>query len=138
MSVLPPTEVKEVTVEELGHRPAIFTKARKNAPQAAKAIADVLGNADWVDGAAIVLDWEGVLVKQWNPKTPPEFLKPALYISVAKFVPEFGEYLDATERIDVDDVFGNEVIAGTHVRDVLEVMRQRIFESIEERRNGYR
>lgn len=85
----------KVIVRELGSPPAIMTPARLNAPQGARALADIMAEETYADLATISVDWEG------------DGLTPVLSILTVKFFPEYApENLQHFWPIDMEDAFG--------------------------------
>ena len=85
----------KVVVRESGNRPALTTPSRLNAPQGAKALADLLADKYFADVADILIDWEG------------DGFTPALIVSVFKWFPEFsGRRLQTQQVFSIDDFFG--------------------------------
>lgn len=86
----------KVIVRELGTKPTIMTPARLNAPQGAKALADIMANEDYADMATINVDWQG------------DGVTPVLSILTVKFFPEYApENLQHFWPIDMEDAFGS-------------------------------
>jgi hypothetical protein len=83
-------------VREAGQRPLISTPSRLNAPQGAKALADMMAEEDFADMCIITLDWEG------------DGITPVLAIEVFKwFVGDPPRRLSVGPwNIDMDDAFG--------------------------------
>jgi len=108
----------KVIVRELGTKPAIMTPARINAPQGAKALADIMAEENYADMATISVDWEG------------DGLTPVLSILTVKFFPEYApENLQHFWPIDMEDAFGS---AGTADRETLLAINQQLREHFNE------
>lgn len=97
--------------EELGDRPAVLTKARRNAPQFARRIAALLSVEEWADSSDVVLDWSDV-----SDRLP--FPYPVLYVRAYKGIPGVG-LLRQELRYDVDDVFSSDVMSATILLDIV-------------------
>lgn len=123
-----------VIVVERGERPALMTKARVIAPQAAKFFADRLETQTFADQASIVLDWMGDY--HWNSDTPmPEELRlPAMYIVAEKWYPQIEQWLKVDVALDVESMFGRDDAKA----DDLEEVGQQLAEKVrsEEKRKG--
>ena len=87
----------QVIVRELGSKPTIMTPARLNAPQGARALADIMAEEDYADLATISVDWKG------------DGITPVLSILTVKFFPEYApENLQHFWPIDMEDAFGSD------------------------------
>ena len=108
----------KVIVRELGTKPAIMTQARLNAPQGAKALADIMANEDYADMCTISVDWEG------------DGMTPVLSLLTVKFFPEYApENLQHFWPIDMEDAFGS---GGKADRDTLLEINQMLKEHFTE------
>ena len=120
---LPLVEKTTVQVIEMGYRPAIMTPARTNAPQAATALGQMFEQRRFGELAVVILDWDNSL-----GQLPPDAVKPILYMEVTRWFPEYGESVSLTVqgRIDVDDVFGGDVLT----RSVMEELVNELGETL--------
>jgi len=108
----------KVIVRELGSKPAVMTPARLNAPQGARALADIMANEDYADLCTISVDWEG------------DGLTPVLSLLTVKFFPEYApENLQHFWPIDMEDAFGS---GGKANRDTLLEINQMLKEHFTE------
>lgn len=86
----------KVVVRELGRRPSIMTPARLNAPQGARALADIMARENYADLCTISVDWVG------------DGFTPVLSVYTVKFLPEIApENLQHFWPIDMEDAFGS-------------------------------
>lgn len=117
----------EVEVVEVGERPQVLTKARRFAPAGARVLGEVLGQMEFGDGAAVVLDWSNNLGLM-----PEETAKPVMHVRVVKRLPMFTErnvlYVDV--RLDVDDVFGGDNMTAESIRDIVNELRDKVEQQV--------
>ena len=85
----------KVVVREYGTRPSIATPARLNAPQGAKALADILADKDFADLCVLTIDWEG-----------DGFTSVLSILTVKWFIEYGGQRLEHVWPIDLEDAFG--------------------------------
>jgi hypothetical protein len=102
---------------EAGDRPAVATKARLNAPQAAKALCDMLAEETFADMCVITNDWEG------------DGFTPVMEIYTVKWhIDQGGRRTEHRWPIDIDDAFGEDNMTNPLlrqiVRDIEEKMRE--------------
>jgi hypothetical protein len=119
-----------VEVSELGTRPAVFTKSRAFAPEAAKALSQYLSKFDWADKAFVILDWDNSLQLQ-----PEDAAIPILVIQIVKGEPGYG-LLRMEWKWDVDDIFGTDSMTPTLLVDLVEDMRVAVEEAVAARRSN--
>ena len=85
----------KAVVREIGTRPAIATPASLNAPQGAKAFADIMAAKDFADLCVINIDWDG------------DGFTPVLNIVTIKWFIEYGgQRLEHEWPIDLQEAFG--------------------------------
>lgn len=113
----------KVVVRELGSRPPIATPARLNAPQGAKALADLLAPEDFADLCVINIDWEG------------DGMTPVLSIFTAKWFIEYnGQRLEHEWNIDLEDAFGMGNMDNSTLRLMVSELRDHFNQQTEARR----
>jgi hypothetical protein len=117
------TEKMKVYVREVGDRPALATPARLNAPQGAKALADLLAEEDFADACVIELDWEG------------DGFTPAMIIYLAGWYRDWpGSALTLDPWvIDLEDAFGRDNMDNGVLRLIVHTLRE-LFEGMVEAR----
>ena len=113
----------KVVVRELGQRPALATPARLNAPQGAKALADLMAEEEFADLCVIELDWVG------------DGIKPVMVIYVAGWFRDWpGESLTLEPWvIDLQDAFGKDNMDGSVLRLIVYEIKA-VFEGMVEAR----
>lgn len=110
----------KVIVREMGRRPVIATPGRLNAPQGARALADLLAEEDFADMCVLTLDWEG------------DGFTPAFVIETFKWVIQLkGARLSTEWVIDLDDAFGQDNMSHSILRGIVEDLRVLTNEEIE-------
>lgn len=114
-----------VRVIELGNRPLILTRARKNAPQAAKAIGELLELRQIGDMGVVMLDWDNELKGM-----PDEVAMPVIYISATKFFPGTELNLTVESRINVDEVFTQDELTSSILMDVVNELNEKMKSEI--------
>lgn len=121
----------QVEAIELGDRPVIFSRARRYAPAGAKAFAELLEKYDFADDAYLVLDWSNDL-----GTVPEEVGKPMLHIKIRKKLAEYSvnNVLTIDERLDVDDVFGNDEVTAEVIVELVQELRNKVAEQVALRR----
>lgn len=121
----------EVEVVEMGDRPLTLTKARRFAPAGARVLGEVLGQMEFADGAAVVVDWSNAL-----GQLPPDAVIPVLHVRVVKRLREYTErnvlYVDA--RLDIEDIFGGDNITAESIRDIVNELREKVEEQVQLRK----
>jgi len=124
------SEGMAVRVFEYGNRPAVLTRARRFAPEAARAIGEIMGQKRVGDLGIVVVDWCNQLGQQ-----PSDIAKPILHLQVIKDYGDTGQSLMVESRIDVDEVFGAPDFID---RSLLADLVQELYEKIasEEARKG--
>jgi hypothetical protein len=116
----------KVIVREIGNRPAIATPARLNAPQGAKALADLLSEETFADLCTIDIDWEGdgftsamvIRVVGWYPDWPGDALVMPPWI------------------IDMEDAFDRDNMDNGILRLMVHQMKELFEGLVEERRQN--
>lgn len=99
-------------VREMGNRPIIATAGRLNAPQGAKALADLLAEETFADMAVLTIDWDG------------DGFTPAFVIETFKWVIELkGKMLRTEWIIDLDDAFGLDNMTNALLRSMVADLR---------------
>lgn len=113
----------DVTVSEIGERPAVFTKARRFAPAGAKVLGELLGQMQFGDRAEVVLDWSNSFGLM-----PDEASKPLLLVAVTKRFPQLPppNVLTVHDRLDVDDLFGGDNMTAESIRDIVNALRDKM------------
>ena len=114
----------------MGYRPDILTPARKNAPQAATVIGQLLGQRRFGELAVVVLDWDNSL-----GQLPPDAVKPIIYMEVTRWFPDMGPTVTLTVqgRIDVDDVFGSDVLTRSLMDDLVNELGETLASKAKEK-----
>lgn len=113
----------KVVVRELGRRPAVATPARLNAPQGAKALADLLAEKDFADLCVINIDWEG------------DGFTPVLNVFTVKWFVEYGgQRLEHEWPIDLEDAFGLDNMDHNILRHIVMQLEDHFNEMTEARR----
>lgn len=120
---------------EEGNRPTILTRARQQAPQARAAMTQMLASQDWAHMAFIVLDWTGLIAfidgDGRSQDLPPGALDkslPVMYIQVIKSMPQYGGSIVVEHRLDIDDVFGGNVITGDDLAGLILQLKEEVAE----------
>lgn len=110
-------------VREMGDRPAMLTPARMNAPQGAKALADMLAPLDFADLAILTLDWEG------------DGFTPAFVVECTKWVPKYSPSNLQLEPwvIDMEDAFGVGNMTNSTLQEMVSSMREAMESALERR-----
>jgi hypothetical protein len=122
----------QVVAYEVGDRPALLTKARMFAPQAAQAFAVALETQDWGHRAEVVIDWSGTIAFDGPP--PPEALDkllPVMYLQVIRAEPSMGGTLRVEQRLDIDDLFGGDNFTVTDVENIVAEMKRTVLDELE-------
>lgn len=122
----------EVFAAELGDRPAILTKARRNAPQGVIAIAQTLERFGFADTGYVLLDWSDVSARQ---EVPDSAVIPVLYIKASKRLQyEKQPWVNVEVRLDVEDIFGgSDDITATSIVEVVAEMERKMLGEIARR-----
>lgn len=116
----------KVIVREMGRRPVISTPGRINAPQGAKALADLLADEDFADLCVLTLDWDG------------DGFTPAFVVETFKWVIELkGQRLTLEWVIDLDDAFGQDLMTHSILRGIVADLRNLTNEEVERRTAQY-
>jgi hypothetical protein len=121
---LPLVEDTTVRAVETGTRPRVMTRARKDAPQAAKMAAEILGQRRLGELATVVLDWDDQMGQQHA-----DIIKPIIYMSVSRRFPEIGAtgaWLTVESRIDVDNVFLADVMTRSILEDLIDELGEKL------------
>lgn len=118
-----------VSIKEVGTRPALLTKARMNAPQGAKAIADTIYDSNICDRAILMIDWDGDSLWDTASKGPmPEEMKRPLFIIYAdKYYSNVNRYASIEIPLDMEEVFGQD----NFTREIAMELAQHIKEEFE-------
>ena len=121
----------QVDVVEMGDRPTVMTKARRFAPEGARIFGAYLSELSFADGAALVLDWSNEM-----GGLPIDVSKPILYVRVIKKLPQFERrnVLTIDERLDVEDVFGNDTMTADYIRDLVHELEEKIDQQVTQRK----
>jgi len=107
-----------VEVAEVGTRPAMWTRARLNAPAGCKRLGELFSQQDWADKAIVVLDWEPEELKESNLKDA------VVRVMVFKRVGE--RRLDLTQNFDVNDLFSVDMISGNELGWITEDFKKKL------------
>lgn len=109
----------KVVVREFGSRPALATPARLNAPQGARALADLLSEEEFADFCTIDLDWEG------------DGFTPAMIIRVAGWYRDWPGQALMSEPwiISIEDAFGQDNMDNGVLRLMVSELRE-LFEGM--------
>jgi len=113
-----------VEVHEVGHRPAILTKQRKFAPQAAHAMANYLQAREFAGKTFIVLDWSNE-----TGQLPADAVRPILYMQAVRDVPGKGQ-LRVELKYDVDDIFSKEFMTPTILVDLCHELEEAVERAV--------
>lgn len=120
--------MSRVEVKEYGARPALMTPARLNAPQGAKAIADLAHESGVVDYLSIVIDWDGS-----HFMGEQSFNKPIIYIYAAKYFQNINRTAYIEIPLDMEEAFSqsnfNSVVAAELVQHIAEEFEKKLSES---------
>lgn len=119
LPLIPEDEVT-VRVLEVGTRPVIMTKARRDAPQAAATMGRILGQRRFAELNEVVLDWSNELNQQ-----PAEIAKPVMFMACTRAFPGRG-YLTVESRLDVDDIFGADVLTLSLLEDLANELGEKL------------
>jgi len=104
---------------EAGDRPAVATSARLNAPQAAKALCDMLADEDWADMCIITTDWD---TSRTN--------SPIMMIYTIKWSIEHGgRRIEHEWPIDVDEAFGEDNMTNPILRQIVREIETKMREA---------
>lgn len=113
----------KVFVREIGSRPMISTVASINAPQGAKALADLMAPEDFADLCVINLDWVG------------DGFTPVMMITTVKWFLEYGgQRLEHSWPIDMEDAFGYDNMNNETLRLIVIQLREHFYQQIEMRK----
>jgi len=113
----------KVVVREIGSRPVISTPARLNAPQGAKALADLLADKDFADLCVLNIDWDG------------DGFTPVLMVVAVKWFIEYGgQRLEMEWPIDIDEAFGRDNMNNGILRDIVLHMEEEFHAKTDARR----
>lgn len=115
-----------VEVAEHGNRPVLMTPARLNAPQGARAIADLAHNREVADYMIVVIDWDGSHL--WE-KEMQAVATPIMYIYAAKYFHNIGRAAYIEMPIDLEEAFGQ----SNFTSEVAEEIVQHIHEEFEKK-----
>lgn len=105
-----------IEVAEYGSRPSFLTPARLNAPQGAKAIADLAYKYNVADYMMIAIDWDGTHFK-WDKNFTP---KPILYIYATKYFQNINRNAYIELPIDIEEAFGESNFTNTVAVELLQ------------------
>ncbi len=108
----------KVEVFEHGERPTVTTKARRFAPQGAKALADLFASHEFAHYAIITLDWTGDMLLAKVPYALGT--QPVMHILVSRFHPEFNRRREVEWVIDMEDAFGSDNFDNSVLRDIVQ------------------
>lgn len=117
---------------EEGNRPTVMTRARLFAPQARRAFTEMLASQDWAHIGYVVIDWTGRIAfidpASGQSQDGPALDKalPVMYIQVIKAMPQLGGTCIVEHRIDIDDVFGGNVITGADLADLVLSLKEEL------------
>lgn len=113
----------KVVVREAGARPVVATSARINAPQGAKALADLLADEDFADMAILTIDWDG------------DGFTSVLTIYTVKWYIEYsGQRLEHEWNVDIEDAFGQDNMTNGTLRQMVEDLRDEFRRAEDARR----
>ena len=113
----------KVVVRELGSRPPIATPARLNAPQGAKALADLLAPETFADLCIINIDWEG------------DGFTPVMEVITIKWFIEYnGQRLEHRWPIELEDAFGIDNMDNSILRSMVSQLREHFDQQTEARK----
>ena len=134
--------MKVISWEE-GDRPALWTRARMQAPSARAAIVQMLSNQDWASMAYVIIDWTGLIAfvdnKGRSHDTPPadrpalDKAAPVMYLQVIKSMPRLRGTAIVEERLDIDDVFGGTVITQADLAHVVLSLKEELDALVEQK-----
>lgn len=114
-------------VREMGSRPPIATPARLNAPQGAKALADLMAEKDFADLCVITIDWEGGI----------DGHTPVLMVFTVKWFIEYGgQRLEHEWPIDLDEAFNKDNMDNGILRLMVQQLEEHFNQKIEARRSA--
>lgn len=109
-------------VREAGERPVLATPARMNAPQGARALADLLSEEDYCDLCILTIDWEG------------DGFTPVLTVFAVKwYIKGGGVRLQVEWNIDIDDAFEQDNMDNGILRQIVYDLGEFIHQKEEER-----
>jgi hypothetical protein len=110
----------KVIVRELGDRPIVQTPAHYQAPQGAKALADIMSPETYADLCTISVDWVG------------DGITPVLTIYLVKFMPQYApENLQLFWPIDMEDAFGGGNVTNDTLRGINDQLKEHFNEMVE-------
>lgn len=123
----------QVTVQEMGDRPLMFTKARRFAPAGAKVLGEVLGQMEFGDEALVVLDWSNSFGLM-----PDDAAKPLLLVAVRKRFPSMPppNVLTIIDKFDVEDIFGGDNMTAESIRDIVNALRDKAEQAFNSRKES--
>lgn len=112
----------KVIVRELGKRPVLATAARLNAPQGAKALADLMAEEEFADLCVINIDWESI--------------PPAMVVDIIGWYKDWaGEPLKLQWPIEIEDAFGQDNMDSGILRLIVESCREEFNSKVSLRRS---
>jgi hypothetical protein len=115
----------KAVVREIGDRPVIGTPARFNAPEGAKAFADIMAERDFADMCIINIDWDG------------DGHTPVMMVVTIKWFPEYGgQRLEHEWPVDLDDAFGQDNMDQGILRSMANQLEEHFNEMIAARRRA--
>ena len=127
----------KIIVSEHGSRPSVMTKARTIAPEAAKYLAEVLGDEEFADSAAIVIDWDGDLFWQGEGPMPEELKTPIMLVIAEKRYPKFNNQLLTIDyKLELEDFFGRDNATKDDLHEIVENMKTEARAQENRRTNG--
>lgn len=118
---------------EEGDRPAIWSRARQQAPAARRAMTDMLVSQNWASMAYVIIDWTGRIAfvdGDGQSQDLPALDKslPVMYLQVIKSMPQYGGSIVVEERLDIDDVFGGTTITGADLAGIVLSLKEAVIE----------
>ena len=117
-----------VEVHQVGSQPAVLTKSRMLAPQAAHALANYLQTKEFAGKAFIVLDWSNATGQLPEGSS----IVPILYVQAVRDVPGKGQ-LRVEQKYDVDDIFGKDSMSPTILVDLCHELEETVEKAVREK-----
>ena len=128
---------------EEGNRPALWTRARQQAPAARAAFTQMLSTQDWASMAYVIIDWTGLIAFVDNhgrshdmaPADRPALDRaaPVMYLQVIKSMPRLGGTAIVEERLDIDDVFGGTTITQDDLAHIVLSLKEELDALVEQK-----
>ncbi len=126
--------MKVIAVEK-GQRPALMTKGRTIAPQAAKFLASILEDKVFADSAIIMIDWAGDFGWEGDGPMPDELRTPIMFVATEKWYPQWNARLTVDYKLELEDFFGADNATSDDLHEVVENLEKKVHEQEAQKSN---